>query len=120
MPRDGRHLERLGTYNPIPTSVYSPSTGTKQPTKHIELNTDRIKYWLSVGAVPTSRVAWLLSKAGILPPTPRQRQATGAISLVDSRDWDVQVIEGGKEGGNRVLGVVGAKDAREIWKEECE
>jgi ribosomal protein S16 len=123
-PRKNRYFQiypnKKGTYNPIPTPVYSPATGLKQSTKHIELNVDRIKYWLSVGAQPTSRVAWLLSKAGILPPSPRQRQATGGVSLVDSRDWDVQVVEAGKDGRNCVLGVVGAKDAREIWAEEMQ
>ena len=52
-PRDGRHLEILGTYNPLPTS-----TGDK----HISLNFDRIRYWVSVGAQPSDRVAWLLGK----------------------------------------------------------
>ncbi|EGF82063.1 hypothetical protein BATDEDRAFT_10027 [Batrachochytrium dendrobatidis JAM81] len=51
--RDGKHLERLGTYNPI---------SDHNMTKHLELNVDRIKYWLSVGAQPSERVAWLLSK----------------------------------------------------------
>jgi small subunit ribosomal protein S16 len=54
-PRDGKHIERVGTYNPIPD---------KNGTKHIELNWDRIKYWLGVGAQPSDRVAWLLSKVG--------------------------------------------------------
>lgn len=51
--RDGKHLERVGTYNPLPDN---------NNRKHIELNTQRIKYWLSVGAQPTERVAWLLAK----------------------------------------------------------
>jgi small subunit ribosomal protein S16 len=51
--RDGKHLERLGTYNPIPD---------ENNVKHLELDVDRIKYWLSVGAQPSDRVAWLLAK----------------------------------------------------------
>lgn len=51
--RDGKHLERLGTYNPI---------ASEDGVKHIELNCDRIKYWLGVGAQPTERVAWILAK----------------------------------------------------------
>jgi small subunit ribosomal protein S16 len=50
-PRDGRHLERLGTYDPRT----SPSTVT---LKH-----DRIAYWLGVGARPTTSVARLLRNA---------------------------------------------------------
>eukprot|EP00898_Chlorokybus_atmophyticus_P003214 jgi/Chlat1/3894/Chrsp26S04178 len=60
-PRDGRHIDVVGTYDPIPN---------KDGNKHISLNTERIKYWLSVGAQPSDRVAWLLAKANILPPRP--------------------------------------------------
>ena len=46
-PRDGRYLERLGTYNPMKN---------KDDPQRITLNIERIKYWLSVGAKPTERV----------------------------------------------------------------
>jgi small subunit ribosomal protein S16 len=52
-PRDGKHLERVGTYNPIPD---------QSKAKIVELNIKRIKYWLSVGAQPTDRVAFILAK----------------------------------------------------------
>ena len=61
-PRDGKFLEILGTYNPIANSA---------GIKEIRLKTDRLKYWLSVGAQPSFRVAWILGKFGILPPVPR-------------------------------------------------
>jgi len=61
-PRDGRFLEILGTYNPIATVA---------GVKEIRLKEDRLKYWLSVGAQPSSRAAWILGKFGILPPAPR-------------------------------------------------
>jgi small subunit ribosomal protein S16 len=51
-PRDSKYLEKVGTYNPIPN----------QGVKHLELDVNRIKYWLSVGAQPTERVHWLLAK----------------------------------------------------------
>ena len=47
-PRDGRFIEIVGTYNPLTT----PST--------INLKTDRINYWKSVGAQPTERVKKLV------------------------------------------------------------
>lgn len=62
-PRDGKFLEILGTYNPI---------ATREGVKEIRLKTDRLKYWLSVGAQPSDRVAWILGKFGILPPPPRK------------------------------------------------
>jgi len=57
-PRDGRFLERLGSYDPI--------RATEDPNRLV-LNEERIKHWLSVGALPTDRVARFLDKAGILP-----------------------------------------------------
>ena len=33
-------------------------------------NSDRVKYWVAVGAQPSDRVAWLFGKIGILPPPP--------------------------------------------------
>ncbi|ODQ66870.1 ribosomal protein S16 [Nadsonia fulvescens var. elongata DSM 6958] len=60
-------IEVLGTYNPIPL----PQTPEEvkagiAKTKQIEMDFDRIKYWIGVGAQPTERVGWLLEKAGIL------------------------------------------------------
>uniref|UniRef100_A0A7S1U1H1 30S ribosomal protein S16 n=1 Tax=Phaeomonas parva TaxID=124430 RepID=A0A7S1U1H1_9STRA len=61
-PRDGKCLEYLGNYNPVPHKI----TGEKE----VQLNADRIRYWLAVGAQPSDRVAWLLAKAGIMPSRP--------------------------------------------------
>uniref|UniRef100_A0A7S1H3T9 30S ribosomal protein S16, chloroplastic n=1 Tax=Thalassionema nitzschioides TaxID=33649 RepID=A0A7S1H3T9_9STRA len=62
-PRDGKFLEVVGTYNPI---------ASKDGIKEIRLKTDRLKYWLAVGAQPSDRVAWILGKFGILPPPPQR------------------------------------------------
>ena len=47
-PRDGRFLEKLGTYDP-----------NAEPSK-LEVNRPRVDYWLSVGALPTQTVRRLL------------------------------------------------------------
>ncbi|KAJ2314296.1 37S ribosomal protein S16, mitochondrial, partial [Coemansia sp. RSA 2702] len=60
--RDGKPLEKLGTYSPHPN--------TEEAAKHITLNFDRTKYWLGVGAQPTDGVRFLLERAGLLPPRP--------------------------------------------------
>ncbi|MEI8135521.1 MAG: 30S ribosomal protein S16 [bacterium] len=52
--RDGRFIEALGQYRP------------KQETGKVELNEDRIMYWLNVGAQPTDTLRSILSKEGIL------------------------------------------------------
>lgn len=57
MPRDGRYIERLGTYNPLLDD---------QNEERVKLVEDRIKYWLEQGAKPSERVAIFLGKAGII------------------------------------------------------
>lgn len=62
-PRDGRFIEKLGTYNPL--------LG-KEDANRVKLNEERIKYWLDQGAQPSDRVAVFIGKAGIAP-MPEQR-----------------------------------------------
>ncbi|KAH9290397.1 hypothetical protein KI387_034514, partial [Taxus chinensis] len=59
--RDGKHLEILGYYNPLPV---------KDGGKRMGINFERTKYWLSVGAQPSDPVQRLLFRAGLLPPPP--------------------------------------------------
>ncbi|WOL06489.1 Ribosomal protein S16 [Canna indica] len=59
--RDGRHLEMLGYYNPLPGN---------DGGKRMGLIFDRVKYWLSVGAQPSDPVQRILFRAGLLPPPP--------------------------------------------------
>src|SRR5260221_7731850 len=56
-PRDGRFIEKLGTYNPMLERSHAD---------RVTLKEERIKHWLSVGAQPTDRVARFLGDAGIL------------------------------------------------------
>jgi len=56
-PRDGRYVERLGTYNPMVP---------KDHDQRLNLNTDRIKYWLGEGAQPTERVEKMLASAKLV------------------------------------------------------
>lgn len=60
-PRDGKHLEVLGYYNPLPG---------QDGGKRMGLKFDRVKYWLSVGAQPSDPVQRILFRAGLLPPPP--------------------------------------------------
>ena len=64
--RDGKHLEVVGHYDPIPS---------KDRNKHVGLNVDRVKYWLSVGAQPSDTVRRILSQTGIIPPRPIQNSS---------------------------------------------
>ena len=62
MPRDGRFLEKLGTYNPLLA---------KDSEERVKLNMERVQYWLSQGAQPTDRVARFLEAAGARPKATR-------------------------------------------------
>ncbi|PKP69045.1 MAG: 30S ribosomal protein S16 [Alphaproteobacteria bacterium HGW-Alphaproteobacteria-4] len=62
MPRDGRFLEKLGTYNPLLA---------KDSEERVKLNLERAQYWLGQGAQPTDRVARFLEAAGVMAKTVR-------------------------------------------------
>ncbi len=64
-PRDGRFIERVGTYNPMLP---------KDDPNRVTLKEDRIRHWLGVGAKPTDRVARFLGKAEIIPMPPIPQQ----------------------------------------------
>src|SRR5947208_5017081 len=55
-PRDGRFIEKLGTYNPLLA---------KDSPERVKLDADRIQHWLGVGAQPSDRVLRFLDAAGI-------------------------------------------------------
>jgi small subunit ribosomal protein S16 len=55
-PRDGRFIEKIGTYNPLLA---------KDSAERVKLDGDRAKHWLGVGAQPTDRVARFLDAAGV-------------------------------------------------------
>ncbi|MCD6035473.1 MAG: ribosomal protein [Rickettsiales bacterium] len=55
-PRDGRFIEKLGTYNPLLA---------KDSPERLVLKKDRIEHWIKNGAQPTERVAIFLDQAGI-------------------------------------------------------
>jgi small subunit ribosomal protein S16 len=56
-PRDGRFIEKLGTYNPMLERSHA---------ERVTLKDERIRHWLGVGAQPTERVARFLGEAGIV------------------------------------------------------
>ncbi|PTQ75959.1 30S ribosomal protein S16 [Celeribacter persicus] len=57
MPRDGRFIEKLGTYNPLLP---------KDSEQRVQMDIDAVKAWLDKGAQPTDRVARMLEAAGVL------------------------------------------------------
>ncbi len=61
-PRDGRFIEKLGTYNPMLP---------KDSKERVTLEIERIKHWISKGAQPSDRVLRFLDAAGVLKRKPR-------------------------------------------------
>ncbi|SMC64976.1 30S ribosomal protein S16 [Primorskyibacter flagellatus] len=57
MPRDGRFIEKLGTYNPLLA---------KDSEERVKMDIDRVKHWLGEGAQVTDRVSRMLEAAGVL------------------------------------------------------
>ena len=64
-PRDGRFIERVGTYNPMLA---------KDDENRVTLKEDRIKHWMGMGGLPSDRVARFLAAAGMMekPAIPNQ------------------------------------------------
>jgi len=67
-PRDGRFIEKIGNYNPLLA---------KDNEQRVQLDADRAKHWLSVGAQPTDRVARFLDQAGVLERSVRNNPNKG-------------------------------------------
>ncbi len=57
-PRDGRFIEKIGTYDPMLD---------RENPKRVTLKEDRAQYWVSQGAQPTDRTGIILGRAGIIP-----------------------------------------------------
>lgn len=52
VPRDGKAIEEVGTYDPM----------VREKSERVTLNMDRVEHWLSVGAQPSEKVAVLIRK----------------------------------------------------------
>ncbi|MGA0299711.1 MAG: 30S ribosomal protein S16 [Paracoccaceae bacterium] len=68
MPRDGRYIEKLGTYNPLLP---------KDSEERVKMDAERVQYWLGQGAQATDRVARMLEAAGVLTKKERNNPIKG-------------------------------------------
>lgn len=62
MPRDGRFLEKIGTYNPLLP---------KDSEDRVKMDMERVQHWLGLGAQPTDRVVRFLEAAGVVAKAER-------------------------------------------------
>ena len=68
MPRDGRFIEKLGTYNPLLP---------KDSEDRVKMDVEKVKEWLAKGAQPTDRVSRFLEAAGVLEKKERANLKKG-------------------------------------------
>ncbi len=68
MPRDGRFIEKLGTYNPLLP---------KDDENRVKMDVDAIKAWMDKGAKPTDRVSRMLEAAGVIEKKQRANPNKG-------------------------------------------
>jgi small subunit ribosomal protein S16 len=68
MPRDGRFIEKVGTYNPLLA---------KDNEERVKMDLERIQYWLGEGAQATDRVSRFLEAADVLPKKERANLKKG-------------------------------------------
>ena len=68
MPRDGRFIEKLGTYNPLLP---------KDSEDRVKMDVERVQYWLAQGAQTTARVSRMLEAAGVVDKKERNNPKKG-------------------------------------------
>ena len=79
-PRDGRLIEKLGFFNPLMP---------KEKKERVGLQSERIKYWLSQGAKPTTRVARLLGENNLMEMPKPGNNPNKAVPKKDRKKAEV-------------------------------
>lgn len=87
-PRDGRFIERLGTYNPMVA---------KDSPERLIMKEDRIRHWLENGALPTDRVARFLDAADIRKAPERPEQTKQHLPRAKTLERMAAAEEAAKE-----------------------
>lgn len=81
MARDGRYIEKLGTYNPLLKD---------DNEQRVVLVKERIEYWLKQGAQPSERVALFLGRAGLIE---MPKQSTRPSKSAPSEKTKLRIAE---------------------------
>ena len=89
-PRDGRFIEKIGTYNPLLP---------KDSADRVNLDVDRAKHWMCVGAKPTDRVLRFLDALGLEKREPRNNpnKAKPGKKRVEREAAEAEAAEAAKE-----------------------
>jgi len=76
-PRDGRFIEKLGTYNPLLP---------REHEQRLTMEKERIAHWLKVGARPSDRVAKFLANAELMKPRERREQTKKSLPRAKTQE----------------------------------
>ena len=90
-PRDGRFIEKLGTYNPLLP---------KDHPERVVMDIERIRHWLGKGAKPTDRVLRFLDAAGLVTRPARnnpQKAQPGEKALARKAEKEAKAAEAAAE-----------------------
>ena len=88
-PRDGRFIERIGSYNPM--------VAHDQPDR-FKLDEERAQHWLGVGAQPTDRLARVFAKAGLMAERARPEQTKKSQPKAKAQERAKAAAAAGGEG----------------------
>jgi len=109
-PRDGRYVERVGTYNPMVP---------KEHEQRMTLNSERITFWLGQGAKPTDRVHKMLAAAGLTEaPVIRDQPKKSALGKKRA-DREAQAAEAAAAAEEAAAAEAAAAAAAEVAVEEA-
>jgi len=102
-PRDGKFIERIGTYNPMVA---------KDHAERLTLKEERVKYWLGVGAVPTDRVVRFLASVGLVEQPVRHEQTKQQLPKA-------KALERAKENAEAAVAKAEAAEAAKVEAAEA-
>ena len=90
-PRDGKFIQKLGTYNPLLP---------REHAQRITLDKERIAHWLKAGAQPSDRVAKFLAQAEMMKPRERRDQTRKPVPRAKAQER-LKAAAAAAEGGEK-------------------
>jgi|TARA_A100001011_G_C14281905_1_gene831968 small subunit ribosomal protein S16 len=109
-PRDGRFIEKVGFFNPLLP---------KDKKERLNLDVDRIKYWLEKGAKPSDRIARFLGEANIIPKSVQRNNPNKAKPKKKAQER-LAAAEEAKKAAEESVKAEAEKPAEEAAKAEVE
>lgn len=112
-PRDGRFIEKIGTYNPLLA---------KDSPERVKLDGERAAHWLKMGAQPTDRVARFLDALGVKERTPRNnpKKAEPGEKAKERAEERAEKLKAAEEAAAAAAATPAEEPAEEVAAEPAE